>query len=97
MRIIRHVPATLFALAMTLTARAALADALLPPLIPGYGEVTPVESAGEKPDPSLDYKVVLNATKGGAADAPPRFSTRPPRSRTCSRNPACQPSTGTWS
>ncbi len=51
----------------------ALAGDLLAPLIPGYGEVTPVENAGEKPDPAVDYKVVLNATKGGAADAPPPF------------------------
>lgn len=51
----------------------ARAQALLPPAVPGYGEVIPVESAGEKPDPAVDYKVVLNATKGGAADAPPVF------------------------
>jgi len=48
-------------------------NALLPPLIPGYGEVTPVENAGERPDPALDYKVVLNATKGGGNDAPAPF------------------------
>lgn len=64
---------SLFALALALCARAALADGLLPPAIPGYGEVTPVENAGERPDPALDYKVVLNATKGGTADAPPPF------------------------
>jgi intracellular sulfur oxidation DsrE/DsrF family protein len=47
--------------------------ALLPPLIPGYGEVTPVANAGERPDPSLDYKIVLNATKGGTDDTPVPF------------------------
>jgi intracellular sulfur oxidation DsrE/DsrF family protein len=52
----------------------ALGDtALPPPLIPGYGEVTPVENAGERPDPAVDYKVVLNATKGGGDDAPVPF------------------------
>jgi intracellular sulfur oxidation DsrE/DsrF family protein len=50
------------------------AQALLPPVVPGYGEVIPVENAAEKPDPTVDYKVVLNATKGGpTADAPPVF------------------------
>ena len=56
-----------------LAAQALAADTLLAPAIPGYGVVTPVENAGERPDPSLDYKVVLNATKAGAADAPPLF------------------------
>jgi len=56
-----------------LAAQAAAADALLPPLIAGYGVVTPVENAGERPDPAMDYKVVLNATKAGGDDAPPPF------------------------
>jgi intracellular sulfur oxidation DsrE/DsrF family protein len=43
--------------------------ALLPPLIAGYGEVTPIENAGEQPDPAVDYKIVLNATKGGGGDS----------------------------
>jgi intracellular sulfur oxidation DsrE/DsrF family protein len=64
----------LFLVTLALVARAASGgDALLPPLIPGYGEVTPIENAGERPDPKVDYKIVLNATKGGAADAPPPF------------------------
>ncbi len=49
------------------------AAGLGPPLIAGYGEVTPIENAGERPDPQLDYKVVLNATKGGGDDAPVPF------------------------
>ena len=58
---------------LTMAAHASFADTLLAPLIPGYGEVIPVDNAGEKPDPALDYKVVLNATKGGAPDAPVPF------------------------
>jgi len=60
-------------LVLALAAHTVLADALLPPAIPGYGEVIPVENAGERPDPAQDYKIVLNATKGGAVDAPPPF------------------------
>jgi intracellular sulfur oxidation DsrE/DsrF family protein len=41
------------------------------PLIAGYGKMSPVENAGEQPDPSLDYKVVMSVTKAGEADAPP--------------------------
>jgi len=41
------------------------------PLIPGYGAVAPVEHPGERPDPSLDYKVVMNVTKPGEPGAPP--------------------------
>ena len=64
----------LFLVALALVARAALGgDTLLPPLIAGYGEVTPIENSGERPDPKVDYKIVLNATKGGTADAPPTF------------------------
>lgn len=63
----------LFLVSLALVARTASGgDALLPPLIPGYGEVTPIENA-ERPDPKVDYKIVLNATKGGTADAPPTF------------------------
>ncbi len=39
------------------------------PAIPGYGEVLPVDGASEVPDPALDYKVVLLATKSGAPNA----------------------------
>lgn len=68
------VRSSLFVLfASTLTLNAVGADTLSAPVIEGYGEVIPVENAGERPDPALDYKVVLNATKGGSADAPPPF------------------------
>jgi len=73
MTVSRHFPAALLLIASSLAARASLAEGLGPPLIPGYGEVTPVENAGERPDAGVDYKVVLNATKGGADGAPPPF------------------------
>lgn len=60
--------------ALALVPSLASADvALLPALIPGYGEVTPVENAGERPDPAMDYKIVLNATKGGGTNSPVPF------------------------
>lgn len=40
-------------------------------LVPGYGKVAPVENPGEKPDPAVDYKVVMSVTKAGEAGAPP--------------------------
>jgi intracellular sulfur oxidation DsrE/DsrF family protein len=43
----------------------------MPPLIPDYGKTAPVEHAGERPDPALDYKVVMSVTKAGEAGAPP--------------------------
>ena len=69
-----RIAAALLALAAALAPSLSQADtALLPPLIAGYGEVIPVENAGERPDPALDYKVVLNATKGGTDDSPVPF------------------------
>jgi intracellular sulfur oxidation DsrE/DsrF family protein len=41
------------------------------PLVPGYGKVAPVENPGVKPDPALDYKVVMSVTKAGEAGEPP--------------------------
>ncbi len=41
------------------------------PLIAGYGKTAPVENAGERPDPSMDYKVVMSVTKAGEPGAPP--------------------------
>ncbi|MEY2854566.1 MAG: hypothetical protein RL030_1698 [Pseudomonadota bacterium] len=74
MKTISHVLASALIAGFAMTPElAGAADALLPPLIPGYGEVTPVDNAGERPDPLLDYKVVLNATRGGGGDAPPPF------------------------
>jgi intracellular sulfur oxidation DsrE/DsrF family protein len=66
--------ASVFVAGLAMTSQlAGAAEAPLPPLIAGYGEVTPVANASERPDPALDYKVVLNATKGGGDDAPPPF------------------------
>lgn len=41
------------------------------PLIDGYGKTVPVANAGERPDPSMDYKIVMSVTKAGEAGAPP--------------------------
>lgn len=43
----------------------------LAPLISGYGKTAAVDHAGERPDPALDYKVVMSVTKAGEAGAPP--------------------------
>lgn len=43
----------------------------MPPLIADYGKTVPVPNPGERPDPALDYKVVLSVTKTGEAGAPP--------------------------
>ena len=40
-------------------------------LIPGYGKIAPVEHPQMRPDPTLDYKVVVNVTKAGENGAPP--------------------------
>jgi intracellular sulfur oxidation DsrE/DsrF family protein len=41
------------------------------PLVPGYGATAPVQDPGERPDPALDYKVVMSVTKVGDAGEPP--------------------------
>jgi intracellular sulfur oxidation DsrE/DsrF family protein len=41
-----------------------------PPLIAGYGRTVAVENAGERPDPALDYKLVMNVTEAGPDNAP---------------------------
>lgn len=43
----------------------------MPPLIADYGKTAPVENPGERPDPALDYKVVMSVTKAGENGAPP--------------------------
>jgi intracellular sulfur oxidation DsrE/DsrF family protein len=73
MKPVRHILAAALIAGIGLPPQLASADALLPPLIPGYGVVTPVDNAGERPDPAMDYRVVLNATKGGGDEAPPPF------------------------
>jgi intracellular sulfur oxidation DsrE/DsrF family protein len=42
-----------------------------PALVAGYGKTVTVENAGERPDPTLDYKVVMSVTKAGEDAAPP--------------------------
>ena len=41
------------------------------PLITSFGKTAPVANAGERPKPSMDYKVVMSVTKAGEAGAPP--------------------------
>lgn len=36
------------------------------PVIPEYGKISPIENPQERPDPNLDYKIVVNVTKAGA-------------------------------
>jgi intracellular sulfur oxidation DsrE/DsrF family protein len=43
----------------------------MPPLIADYGKTAPVENPGERPDPALDYRVVMSVTKAGDDGAPP--------------------------
>jgi intracellular sulfur oxidation DsrE/DsrF family protein len=47
------------------------AAALGQPVIPEYGKISPIENPQERPDPNLDYKVVVNVTKAGEKGAPP--------------------------
>ncbi|MDE2355748.1 MAG: DsrE family protein [Alphaproteobacteria bacterium] len=65
----RRAPGMIAALAVVV-ALGAGASASADPLVPGYGRVAPVESPGMAPDPSVDYKVVLSATKAGPGDSP---------------------------
>ncbi len=57
-----------FALAPTLTRAQAQAP---PPLISDFGRTSVVENAGVRPDPAIDYKVVMDVTEAGEAGAPP--------------------------
>jgi len=41
------------------------------PLIPGYGRIALIEHPQMRPDPALDYKVVVNVTRAGENGAPP--------------------------
>ena len=41
------------------------------PLVPGYGRIAPIEHPQMRPDPALDYKVVVNVTRAGENGAPP--------------------------
>ncbi len=61
--------ATVFLIGATGAARAE--TPAMTPLVPGYGKVAPVENPGVKPDPALDYKVVMSVTKAGDAGSPP--------------------------
>jgi intracellular sulfur oxidation DsrE/DsrF family protein len=40
------------------------------PLISGYGKTVAVENAGERPDPTLDYKLVMSVTEAGPDGSP---------------------------
>jgi intracellular sulfur oxidation DsrE/DsrF family protein len=74
MKTTKHSKVAALLTSCALASSLASADAaLLAPLIPGYGEVTPVDNAGERPDPNVDYKIVLNATKGGGDNSPVPF------------------------
>ena len=54
------------AASVSLCATAACAAAALgQPVIPDYGKISPIENPQERPDPNLDYKVVVNVTKAG--------------------------------
>lgn len=43
----------------------------MPPLITDFGKTVSVENAGERPDPRLDYKVVMSVTKADETGTPP--------------------------
>jgi intracellular sulfur oxidation DsrE/DsrF family protein len=58
--------------ALSLAPSVALAETRpMPPLIADYGKTAPVENPGERPDPTVDYKVVMSVTKAGEDGAPP--------------------------
>lgn len=55
-------------LAAVTSAQAAIAEPSFP-AIKGYGGIQPTQSAGERPDPRLHYKVVFNVTKAAGEPA----------------------------
>ena len=60
------------ALLMSLSiAAAATAAAAQAPLVPGFGAVAPVPDAHERPDPSREYRVVFDVSKGAAEAGKP--------------------------
>ncbi len=62
---------SLFA-ALTLAPSVTFAETrAMPPLIADYGKTAPMENPGERPDPALDYKVVMSVTKASDDGAPP--------------------------
>jgi intracellular sulfur oxidation DsrE/DsrF family protein len=55
-------------MSLSIIAAAAGAAAAQAPAVPGFGAVAPVPDAHERPDPSREYKVVFDVSKG-APDA----------------------------
>lgn len=70
----RNALATTALLALALAMAPAFARSQPQPLAPpisGYGKTVPVENAGVRPDPAIDYKVVMDVTEAGEAGSPP--------------------------